>query len=234
MTELILADEGASGGVPSPQATDIDALRQRFLPSKNRELSIDSFQHAGIEIIGEVRDLAQVLGELAEIGWEHLRPHITWNGDKIEKRGRWAAYCAMLWGCSRPTVTRAWLAATSQVERPQDMSVTTFYEILAGCDDPDEVDRVVDLALTNEWRSYHIRIIKRLQDAGLLGHGEWVLPQLTRREDVLYVNLDGKREPFARIKGNNRLARIGTFLLTDGAGIKRDQDIIEAKSNKED
>lgn len=233
MSELILADEGEKGSKALSPSTDIDGLRQRFLPAEAKELTLDRYQHAGIEIIGTVRDLAQVLGELTELGWQHLRPHIEWNGERIKKtqRTKWARYCSMLWGCSRATVTKAWLVATSDVERPQDMSTTTFYEILAGCETPEEVDRVVDLALAHEWRSYHIRIIKRLQDAGLIAKDKWALPKITRKAHTLYVTLDGAQRPFAWLKDDSELGRIGIFLLTDGAGIETEQETIDGKAS---
>lgn len=233
MTELILTDK-REGLDPLPPSTDIDSLRQRFLPREGEELTIDRYEHAGIEIIGTVRDLAQILGELTEIGWHHLRPHIRWQGERIKdtQRTRWAEYCAMLWGCSRPTVSKAWLSATSTIERPQNMSMTTFYEILAGCDTPEEADRVVDLALNNEWRSYHIRLIKRLHDARLLPKEEWILPRVTRRGEQLYVYLHGiGGTHFATIRDDDSLARIGVFMLTDGAGIEREQKTIGGKAS---
>jgi hypothetical protein len=237
MSELILADETgeAEGGPLLVPSSDIDALRQRFLPDSRKDLTIDRYQHAGIEIIGMARDLGQILGELTELGWQHLRPHITISGERIKdtQRTRWAEWCARMWGCSRATVTKAWLIATSDVDRPEDMSLTTFYEILAGCDDPEEVDRVVGLAIDNDWRSYHIRLIKRLQDAGLLRDQEWVLPRITRKKQTLYVSLDGERKPFATLQDDSRLGKVGIFLLTDGAGIKTEEKTIDANAKSE-
>lgn len=235
MTELILDGEGGKNITPSsPQAIDIDALRERFLPQPGEEFGIDDFQMAGIGVVETVRGCGTILGELAEIGWQVLRPHIRWSGNRIENRTEWESYCASLWGCSRATVSKAWTSATSTLECPQDMSVTTFYEILSGTRDDKEADRVVDLALKHGWRSYHIRLIKRLHDTGLLPAEEWVLPKLTRRGDQLYVYLRGiGGAHFATVRDDDSLARIGVFLLTDGAGIREDQELIEGKVRDE-
>lgn len=238
MTELILADEtgeGEGGPLPVP-SSDIDALRRRFLPHSRKDLTIDRYQHAGIEIIGMARDLGQILGELTELGWQHLRPHITVSGDVIKdtQRTRWAEWCARMWGCSRSTVSKAWLVATCEVDRPQDMSLTTFYEIISGCETEEEVNRVVELAIDNDWRSYHVRFIKRLHDADLLPAERWVLPRLTRRGSKLYVYLDGTGgAPFAMIREDDPLAKIGVFALMDGVGIELDEEVIDGRAGSD-
>jgi hypothetical protein len=234
VSELILNEEGGEGSLPSsPITVDIDALRKRFLPQAGEEYSIEDYQLAGIGIIETVRGCGQVLGELAEVGWTRIRPHITWNAEPIDNRTRWEQYCAMLWGCSRATVSKAWMTATSAIECPADMSLTTFYEILAGAESDEEADRLVDLALKNDWRSYHIRLMKRLHSAGLLAQDEWVLPTITQSGDALYVNLGKKRTRFAQLTQRGRMERIGVFLLTDGAGIKEEQQLIEGRANDE-
>jgi hypothetical protein len=95
--------------------------------------------------------------------------------------------------------------------RPQDAPPTLAYEIISGCETPEEADEVLDRALAEGWSVSDVRDIKRLRATGLLN--DWRRLRLVSDGSVIYVTDGRERVPVARLVGGDGLARAGAALL---------------------
>ena len=178
MTEIIESTE-----VCSQPSRDITALRRRYVPVPDEIVTWDEFVQRGAEVVQLARDCFMLLGELVEEGWQRF--------GSPQGRRHFAGMCADAWGCSRASVTKAWVLHGANLELPQDAPPTLAYEIVSGEDDPESAEEALDRAVAEGWRVQDAREVKALRSQGLVD--AWQRVHLSMRADgTLMARNDGE------------------------------------------
>ena len=186
---------------PSP---DRQHLTLRYVPQPDEIVTWPEYIQRGVEVIELARDCFMVLGQLVEVGWQRY-------ADKQAGKRKFAAKLAAEWGCSRSTITKAWVLHGTQLPLPEDAPPTLAYEVISSTDDPAEQEERLEKAMEEGWTTHDVREVKRLANVW----DRWERVRLALRDDGTLLARNGSSD-WVRIgrleNGDDDVARAGVEL----------------------
>lgn len=180
--------------------------------------SEEEFLQAGSDLIALGRTCLLSLGNLLQ--WKLSVEGITDRAGRDKILGRYAS----AWGVGHSTLYKALInvAKHPEIERPQDVSSTLTYEVLAGSETAADAEAGFEAATSNGWNVKQVREVKFIRAlSDDKADKTWMLPALFLDDGCIWARNGKKLVKIATLEDvrGDDLTRAGINLIRYRCGI---------------